>query len=237
MKEEIKTVKDIELKGFEYKDGAVTLILQDCISLKVLKAEAVNEINNLDELEYILGLMSEPEKRILIKYIKWKNNLTEEDLKEKEEKAAQNDFRTASEKKKDNQVIILDDNELSIMQYAKEFPDNWKKICKSLEKDNHNQVGQDVGAINQAPMGNDNSLNPTAIQQSKVFEDIFGLIDEWAIEHKTSWKYLKRKGFQNAEEFGDVIILDINNHLDGIYPTAIENLKSKIKEKWGKIER
>ena len=141
------------------------------------------------------------------------------------------------QKKKDNQVVILDDNELSIMQYAKEFPDNWKKICKSLEKDNHNQVGQDVGAINQAPMGNDNSLNPTAIQQSKVFEDIFGLIDEWAIEHKTSWKYLKRKGFQNAEEFGDVIILDINNHLDGIYPTAIENLKSKIKEKWGKIER
>ena len=225
MKEEIKTVKDM-------KHNANFLDEPDkfewAIRYDELKAEAVKDYKKWEK---------HPNGANVCAYIKWKNNLTEEDLKEKEEKAAQNDFRTASEKKKDNQVIILDDNELSIMQYAKEFPDNWKKICKSLEKDNHNQVGQDVGAINQALMGNDNSLNPTAIQQSKVFEDIFGLIDEWAIEHKTSWKYLKRKGFQNAEEFGDVIILDINNHLDGIYPTAIENLKSKIKEKWGKIER
>ena len=77
------------------------------------------------------------------------------------------------QKKKDNQVVILDDNELSIMQYAKEFPDNCKKICKSLEKDNHNQVGQDVGAINQAPMGNDNSLNPTAIYRGKAAQNDF----------------------------------------------------------------
>jgi hypothetical protein len=63
-----------------------------------------------------------------------------------EEKAAQNDFRAASEKKKDNQVVILDDNELSIMQYAKEFPDNWKKICKSLEKDNHSPQESKVGS-------------------------------------------------------------------------------------------
>ena len=31
-------------------------------------------------------------------------------------------------------VIILDDNELSILSYAEEFPENWKKICDSLEK-------------------------------------------------------------------------------------------------------
>jgi len=31
-------------------------------------------------------------------------------------------------------VIILDDNELSIMNYAEEFPENWKKICDALEK-------------------------------------------------------------------------------------------------------
>ncbi len=30
--------------------------------------------------------------------------------------------------------IILDNNELSIMKYAEEYPENWKKICKELEK-------------------------------------------------------------------------------------------------------
>ena len=32
-------------------------------------------------------------------------------------------------------VIILDDNELSIMKYAEEFPENWKKICNALDKE------------------------------------------------------------------------------------------------------
>jgi len=31
-------------------------------------------------------------------------------------------------------VIILDDNALSIMHYAEEFPENWKKICEALDK-------------------------------------------------------------------------------------------------------
>jgi len=31
-------------------------------------------------------------------------------------------------------VVILDDNELSIMQYAEEYPENWKKICDALDK-------------------------------------------------------------------------------------------------------
>ena len=31
-------------------------------------------------------------------------------------------------------VIILDDNELSILSYAEEFPENWKKICEALDK-------------------------------------------------------------------------------------------------------
>jgi len=31
-------------------------------------------------------------------------------------------------------VIILDDNEISIMNYAEEFPENWKKICDALDK-------------------------------------------------------------------------------------------------------
>jgi len=33
-------------------------------------------------------------------------------------------------------VIILDDNELSIMNYAEEFPKNWKRICDALDKKN-----------------------------------------------------------------------------------------------------
>ncbi len=32
-------------------------------------------------------------------------------------------------------VIILDDNELSIISYAEEFPENWKRICEALEKE------------------------------------------------------------------------------------------------------
>ncbi|MHA1302341.1 MAG: hypothetical protein ACTSPI_01380 [Candidatus Heimdallarchaeaceae archaeon] len=32
-------------------------------------------------------------------------------------------------------VIILDDNELSILSYAEEFPENWKRICEALDKE------------------------------------------------------------------------------------------------------
>ena len=37
-------------------------------------------------------------------------------------------------KSKTPKVVILDDNELSIMSYAEEYPENWKKICKALDK-------------------------------------------------------------------------------------------------------
>jgi len=33
-----------------------------------------------------------------------------------------------------DKIIILDDNELSIMCYAEEFPDRWEEICKALNK-------------------------------------------------------------------------------------------------------
>ena len=36
-------------------------------------------------------------------------------------------------------VIILDDNEISIMKYAEEYPENWKEICDSLEKKGENE--------------------------------------------------------------------------------------------------
>jgi len=35
--------------------------------------------------------------------------------------------------KKEKEIVILDNNELSIMSYAEEYPENWKKICKSVE--------------------------------------------------------------------------------------------------------
>lgn len=31
-------------------------------------------------------------------------------------------------------IIILDNNELSILKYAEEYPKSWKKICNALEK-------------------------------------------------------------------------------------------------------
>ena len=33
-----------------------------------------------------------------------------------------------------NRVIILDDNALSILSYAEEFPEKWKEICDTLDK-------------------------------------------------------------------------------------------------------
>ena len=38
-------------------------------------------------------------------------------------------------KEEQAKVIILDDNELSIMCYAEEFPENWERICKALEEE------------------------------------------------------------------------------------------------------
>ena len=32
----------------------------------------------------------------------------------------------------DTPVVILDDNEISLMKYAKDYPENWKKICKAI---------------------------------------------------------------------------------------------------------
>ena len=49
--------------------------------------------------------------------------------------------------------IILDDNEISIMRYAEEFPENWEKICESLENhkleinsESHSELGKFSGS-------------------------------------------------------------------------------------------
>ena len=40
--------------------------------------------------------------------------------------------------------IILDDNVLSIMKYAEEYPENWKKICESIDKKDAEQNSQEI---------------------------------------------------------------------------------------------
>ena len=42
-------------------------------------------------------------------------------------------------------VIILDDNPISLMGYAEEFPENWKKICEALEK-NTNSAQSEINS-------------------------------------------------------------------------------------------
>jgi hypothetical protein len=36
-------------------------------------------------------------------------------------------------------VIILDDNELSILCYAREFPENWERICQVIKREKKEQ--------------------------------------------------------------------------------------------------
>lgn len=34
---------------------------------------------------------------------------------------------------RNKEVVILDDNELSLLLYSEEYPENWKEICESLK--------------------------------------------------------------------------------------------------------
>jgi len=38
-------------------------------------------------------------------------------------------------------IIILDDNEYSLLRYAEEYPENWEKICDSLDKQTGDKEG------------------------------------------------------------------------------------------------
>lgn len=42
-----------------------------------------------------------------------------------------------------DKVIILDDNILSILSYAEEFPDSWKRICESSHNQQENKEKKD----------------------------------------------------------------------------------------------
>ncbi len=82
MTTELKTLKDIELQGFNYKDGAVTLILQDCISMKVLRQEAIKWVKYLrqEALDAKCPMEILGDRDSVLEFIKF-FNLTDEDLK------------------------------------------------------------------------------------------------------------------------------------------------------------
>ena len=65
---ELKTLKDLEI---------------GCLSRDTLKAEAVKDCNiSTEELgKYLKTKLSDRERFMIELYIKWKNNLTEENLK------------------------------------------------------------------------------------------------------------------------------------------------------------
>jgi hypothetical protein len=70
---ELKTLKDLRLKG---NSREYDLWSED------LKAEAVNDIRFIERAKGMFkGIKLRKEFRDVIEYIKWKNNLTEEDLK------------------------------------------------------------------------------------------------------------------------------------------------------------
>lgn len=56
-----------------------------------------------------------------------------------------------------------------------------------------------------------------------------GIIDKWVSDNKTSWKFLKRKGFPEAEKYGDCIF--INHKLESGDINSIQNLKNELIKK------
>ena len=49
------------------------------------------------------------------------------------------DLDSQKKQAKKPDVIIIDDNELSLSAYAEEYPENWKKICDSQKKQKGNK--------------------------------------------------------------------------------------------------
>ena len=47
------------------------------------------------------------------------------------------DIVEVAEKENKPRVVILDDNPISVMGYAEEYPENWKKICEALDNEKH----------------------------------------------------------------------------------------------------
>jgi len=79
-KEELKTLKDLGFDVWIFKENKkIPMYPQD-----QLKQEAIKDLLNIYELEKMLGMKLNDENILILnKYIMWKNNITEEDLKEK----------------------------------------------------------------------------------------------------------------------------------------------------------
>ncbi len=87
MTDKLKTLKDFQDLPIEHEWGEGKHI-DDCIAcernqtLEELKAEAIKDLINIYDLEKILNVkLNDKSINILNKYIMWKNNITEEDLK------------------------------------------------------------------------------------------------------------------------------------------------------------
>ena len=48
--------------------------------------------------------------------------------------------------KRNHKPIILDDNELSIMKYAEEYPENWEKVKKQNHKPEVTELNDNSGS-------------------------------------------------------------------------------------------
>ena len=61
----------------------------------------------------------------------------------------------------------------------------------------------------------------------EIYEDdeITKIVDKWLEDYKTSWKYLKRKGYIDAEEDGDCVFLNAYDC------NAIKKLKDSLRGK------
>lgn len=65
----------------------------------------------------------------------WKKTIKEDIDKAKTSEELRETLENAKGLEEKPKVIILDDNPVSIANYAEEFPENWKKICEALDKE------------------------------------------------------------------------------------------------------
>lgn len=74
--------------------------------------------------------------------------------------------------------------------------------------------------------------NQTAMDKTadiSLTDEIDKVVDKWLVSHKTSWKYMKRKGFEEAENYGDLVFIKLFEK--DCFQDLKNDLKQKIKEK------
>ena len=68
----------------------------------------------------------------------------------------------------------------------------------------------------------EDTIQDQDVPKTFTTNEIFKIVGEWVIDFKTSWRYLKRKGYDDAIQDGDCIFLE------GYGLHAIEELKSSF---------